>query len=233
MATNFFKYKISNLLKSSVQGSLGLKSGLAVVLLSMLMIGVLSQSAMAQTNDKVNERNELKELRSDVGIHGLTANFHGLGKFTYKENDTLRTDGSKELEFVYRDVRMMSQRLGVGFQVMTSFFVDGPDHSFGVGSWGVGPIVRVYPFRTNRFQPYIQANSMFGNNMGLNKLANTTNAGETFRVRFGLHAGLAYRLNNTVGLFAEYGYDWESDRLFKADSRALQLSVGIDFYLFN
>ncbi|TYP93380.1 hypothetical protein LX73_1082 [Fodinibius salinus] len=204
---------------------------LSFALLSLLLTGIVSQPVFGQSEGQSDSG--LKKLRSDVGIHGLTANIHSLGDLTYKENNPLITDGSSELEFVYRDVRMMSQRLGVGFQILTSFFVDSPNNSFGVGSWGVGPLVRVYPFRTNRLQPYTQMNLMFGNNMGLNTLANTQGAAENFRVRFGLRAGLAYRMSNTIGLFTEIGYDWESDRLFRADSRALQANIGIDFYLFN
>jgi hypothetical protein len=179
------------------------------------------------------ENNELESMRSDVGIHGLTANFHWLGKTTYLGNDTLSYDGSSELEFVYRDVRMMSPRLGVGFQVLTSFFTDGPDSNFGVGSWGLGPVVRAYPLRTDRFLPYVQFNSLFGNNLAVGTLANTAEEGDGFRIRLGMRAGAAVRLTNSVGLFAEVGYDWESSSFFKADVRALQLNIGIDYYLFN
>lgn len=204
----------------------------SVAIIAILTIGLCSQPVAAQSMQESND-NGFKSLRSDVGIHGLTANFHFLSDFSYLGNDTLQTDGSSELEFVYRDVRMMSQRLGVGFQVLTSFFVDGPDASFGVGSWGAGPIFRAYPLKTDQFQPYVQANTLFGNNLALSTLANTQNGGDGFRIRLGLRAGFALRLSNSVGLFTEVGYDWESSRLFKADARAFQANIGIDYYLFN
>jgi len=196
---------------------------LAAILISLFALPAAAQSQQSDS---------FEGLRSDVGIHGLTANIHQLGEFTYKGTDTLQTDGSSELEFVYRNVRMMSPRVGVGYQVLTSFFVDGPNSSFGVGSWGAGPVVRGYPLKTDRFQPYAQLNSLFGNNLGLGKLANTDKA-DGFRVRFGVRAGAAFHITNSLGVFGEVGYDWESSRLFKADARKLQVNIGVDLYLFN
>jgi hypothetical protein len=208
-------------------------SSLSIFVLTVIAIGILTAPAVAQNMGADDDSNQFESLRSDVGIHGLTANIHTLSNFSYLGNDTLQTDGSSELEFVYRDVRMVTERLGVGFQVLTSFFVDGPDASFGVGSWGVGPIVRAYPLRSDQFQPYIQANSLFGNNLAVSELANTANGGNGFRVRLGLRAGMAFRITGDLGIFTEIGYDWESSKLFKADARALQANIGIDYYLFN
>lgn len=205
---------------------------LAVAIIISFSFGILTQSVVAQSAS-ASQDNSLKSLRSDVGIHGLTANAHFLGDFSYLDDDTLNADGSSELEFVYRNVRTMSPRLGVGFQIVTSLFTDGENADFGVGSWGAGPVIRAYPFKTNRFQPYAQLNSLFGKDLAVNTLANTETGGEGFRVRLGLRGGFALRLSNSVGLFTEIGYDWESNRLFKADSRVLQANIGIDFYLFN
>lgn len=206
---------------------------LTVAIITLFSLCIFSQSVVAQSASSSSQDNQLKPLRSDVGIHGLTVNLHQLSNFTYLKNDTLKTDGSSELEFVYRDVRMMMPRLGVGFQILTSFFVNGENTGFGVGSWGAGPVIRGYPLKTDRFQPYVQLNSLFGNNLAVSSLANTENGGDGFRVRLGLRGGFALRLSNTVGLFTEFGYDWESNRLFKADSKALQANIGIDYYLFN
>jgi hypothetical protein len=174
-------------------------------------------------------------LRSDVGINGLTANFHSLSSFTdirpdsVQMNDTLRYDGTSELEIVLRDVRMMSPRLGVGFQIVTSFFTG---NSFGIGSYGAGPVIRAYPFKTNRFQPYFQANALLGNNLAVGESANFQKD-YGFRVRLGLRGGMAIRLNNSIGLFTEFGYDWESNKIFDPDSRVFQTNIGVDLYLFN
>lgn len=201
----------------------------------LLLIGLsllLNAPAYAQTQNQ----NRLESLRSDVGIHGLTANFHWLNDMTYMGNDTLQYDGSSELELVYRNVRMMTPHLGVGYQLLTSFFVNGTSDggpAFGVGSWGLGPVIRAYPFSTERFQPYVQAKALMGNNMAIGRLANTADASEGFRVRLGLRAGVAYRINNNLGFFVEFGPDWGSGRIFRADSRAYQLNVGIDLYRFN
>lgn len=203
-----------------------LATALLVVFSSTLIFN--TASAQSQEND-----NELKPLRHDVGIHGLTANTHWLSDLHYKGNpDSISVDGSSELEFVYRNVRTMFPRFGVGFQVVTSFFTDGENADFGIGSWGAGPIIRGYPFKTDRLQPYVQLNSLFGNNLALGTLANT-DKDTGFRVRLGMRTGVAVRISNSIGLFTEVGYDWESNRFFKSDSRNLQANVGIDFYIFN
>ncbi len=205
---------------------------LTSALLLVLSVSVISNIVNAQTQNAA-DNNGIRPLNYDVGIHGLTANTHWLSDLHYKgNNDSLSYDGSSELEFVYRNVRTMFPRLGVGYQVVTSFFTNSEDADFGIGSWGVGPIVRGYPFRTERLQPYVQLNTLFGNNLAMGTLSNTTND-YGFRVRFGLRAGMAIRLTNTLGIFTEVGYDWESNRIFRSDSRNLQANIGIDYYLFN
>ncbi len=200
----------------------------------MLLLSSLPASAQDQ-----QDTGSIQPLRSDVGINGLTANFHWAGDFTYlKEDslgmtDSLQTDGSSELEFVFRNVRMITPRLGVGFQVLTSIFVDSPDASFGIGSWGLGPVVRAYPFKTERFQPYVEAGALLGNNMAVGTLANSREGGNGFRVRLGLRGGVAYRITNGFGLFIEGGHDWESGRIFRSDARAWQINFGVDVYRFN
>jgi len=200
---------------------------------AILLIGIISQPVAAQTTAP-ESADKFESLRSDVGIHGLTTNIHALSDVTYKgSRDTLRYYDSSELEFVYRNVRMMFQRLGVGYQVVTSFYTGGDGNGFGVGSWGAGPIVRAYPFRSDQVQPYVQLNSLFGKDLGVGKLANTRNVADGFRIRYGARAGVAVRLTNKIGLFAEAGYDWEGSQFFKTDARAFQANIGIDLYLFE
>lgn len=201
--------------------------------LIIFAIGFSSQSATAQSTNSSEQDNQLQELRSDVGIHGLTVNLHALSDADYLGNDTLSFDGSSEIELVYRDVRMMSQRLGVGFQILTSIFTDGENADFGLASWGIGPIVRAYPFRTDRFQPYAQLNMLLGKNFAIAEFANAGDTFDGFRMRLGMRAGTAYRISNNWGVFGEVGYDWGSSTFFKADTRALQVNIGVDFYLFN
>ncbi|HLR31465.1 MAG TPA: hypothetical protein VK074_03180 [Fodinibius sp.] len=202
--------------------------GTLIIAVSMFLFSVSALYAQSPADPG------LTPLRSDVGINGLTANFHWLGDFTYHDDDPLQMDGSSELEIVFRNVRMMSPRVGVGYQVLGSFFVDnsGDQANFGIGSWGLGPVLRAYPFKTNRFQPYIQGNALLGNNMAVGKMANSRTGGEGFRVRLGLRAGIAYRITNAVGFFVEAGPDWESGRIFRSDARNLQVNIGIDFYRF-
>ncbi len=181
--------------------------------------------------------NGIKPLRSGVGINGFTANFSGLRSFHNLSNDTLSYDGSRELEIVSHDIRMMSPRLGVGFQVLGSFYTNNnpaPGHSsFGFGGFGLGPMARLYPFFTDRFQPYIQAKALLGDNMGVGKLNNTKLRGRGFRMRLGLRAGFSVRIINNFGLFVDAGPDWESSALFKADAMTWQINIGFDIYRFK
>jgi hypothetical protein len=205
-------------------------SGLSLLIIVFCLLPVHFVSAQT-THSKVG----LKPLRSDVGINGLTANFHGLSSFKNLSNDTLHFDNSAELEFVFHDVRMMSQRLGVGFQVLLSFFTNcaSGQPGFGIGGWGLGPMARLYPFRTDRFQPYVQAKALLGDNMGVGELSNTIHRGHGFRMRLGMRAGFALRIINNFGFFVDAGPDWESGALFKADAMTWQINIGVDLYRFK
>jgi hypothetical protein len=205
------------------------------ILLSLALIfmvtGIMSSTAHAQSVESEDRSQQLKPLRSDVGINGLTANFKFLNDFTYEGKGSLESDSNTELEFKFRNVRTMTSRSAVGYQILTSFFAG--DSDFGIGSWGLGPVLRGYIVESDQWQPYLQADALFGNNMALGDLADTKTGGNGFRVRLALRSGLAYRLSNNYGLFLEAGREWESSRLFKADAKAWQINLGIDLYLFN
>lgn len=202
--------------------------------LTILISIFLSSAVFAQGSESMEQSQRIKPLRTDVGILGLTANFKWLNDFTYMGNKVLESDDNNtELEIEFRDVRTMSPRAAIGFQVLTSFYAGGSD--FGVGSWGLGPVFRAYPlaYKLDRWQPYFQTDALFGNNMALGELSDTRNGGDGFRVRLGLRGGIAYRFTNEFGIFVEGGPDWESSRFFKADARAWQINFGIDLYRFN
>lgn len=208
----------------------GNKIFLSLALLFMVT-GILSSTAHAQSVESEDRSQQLKPLRSDVGINGLTANFRFLNDFTYEGDGTLESDSNTELEFKFRNVRTMSSRAAIGYQILASFFAG--DSDFGIGSWGLGPVLRGYIIESDQWHSYLQADALFGNNMALGDLADTKTGGDGFRVRLALRSGLAYRLNNNLGLFFEAGREWESSRIFKADANAWQFNLGIDLYLFN
>lgn len=201
------------------------------LLLFLLLLVFAAGTDLSLAQNTGEESGGLKSLRSDVGIIGLTANFHFLNDFHYMGSRNLQPDTNNELEIIIRNVRTMSSRAAVGFQILTSFFSG--DSDFGIGSWGIGPVIRGYALERDQFQPYLEMDGLFGNNMALGELADTRNGAEGFRVRFGLRAGVTYRINNTFGFFVEGGPDWESDRIFRSDARAWQLNFGLDLYRFN
>ncbi len=223
---NLFQH---NLMHKNLLGNLQ-----KVFAILILIIGVncfAAKPILAQELDPQPLDDPLKSLRSDVGIVGLSANLDWWNTFTYLGSDSLKFGTNHEVEIVFRDVRMLSSRLGVGFMLLGSFFVDGSD--FGVGGWGLGPVIRAYPLQTDRFMPYFQAQALLGNNLGLGELADTINEANGFRMRLGLRAGLGIRVTNNFGFFIEFGPAWESSTFFKADSRVWQLNVGIDLYRFK
>ncbi len=208
-----------------------LQKAIAILALIIGVSCIAARPVFAQELEPQPLDDPLKSLRSDVGIVGLTANLDWWNSFYYMGSDTLEFDSNHEVEIVFRDVRMLSPHLGVGFMILGSFFIDGSD--FGLGGWGLGPVVRGYPFETDRFLPYFQAQALFGNNLGLGKLADTINEANGFRMRLGLRAGLGIRVNNNFGFFIEFGPAWESSGFFSADSRVWQLNIGVDLYRFK
>lgn len=198
---------------------------------SLLVIIFVAGAGSSLAQSDSGNSNGFKSLRSDVGIIGLTANFRWLNDSHYMGNRRLQPDSNDELEIIFRNVRTISPRAGVGFQVLTSFFAG--DSDFGIGSWGIGPVVRGYALERDQWQPYFEADMLLGNNLALGDLADTRNSRDGFRVRLGLRAGVTYRINNKFGFFVEGGPDWESSRIFRSDARAWQLNFGLDLYRFN
>lgn len=213
------------------QASLKLNHGLKIFVLILSVGLLLSEPMAAQESDDIFVDDSFTTLRSDVGIVGLTANLDWWNSFHYMGTDSLVFDNTHEIEIVFRDVRMISHRLGVGFMVMGSFVTSGSN--FGLGGWGIGPVIRGYPFKTDIFMPYFQAQMLLGNNMGLGELSDTINEANGFRIRLGLKAGLGIRITDSFGIFIEFGPMWESSTLFSADSRVWQFNIGIDWYRFK
>lgn len=189
------------------------------------------QPLAAQELDPQPLDDPILSLRSDVGIVGLTANLDWWNSFTYLGSDTLEYGTNHEIEIVFRNVRMLNSKLGVGFMVLGSFFID--DSDFGLGGWGLGPVARYYPLQTDRFVPYLQGQALLGANMGLGELADTINEANGFRMRLALQAGVGIRVTNNFGFFIEFGPAWESSTFFSPDSRVWQLNIGIDLYRFK
>lgn len=203
----------------------------AIFIFTVTVCSMFANPLFAQELDPQPQDDSIISLRSDVGIVGLTANLDWWNKFNYMGSDTLAYDDNHEIEIVFRDVRMMTQKLGVGFMLLGSFYLN--ESGFSLAGWGVGPVVRYYPFKTDRFLPYIQGQALLGNMMGLGDLSDTVNEANGFRMRLGLKAGLGIRVTNNFGFFVEFGPAWESDRLFRADSRVWQFNIGIDIYRFK
>ena len=91
----------------------------ALTAIILFSVALLSQPVLAQSLN--SSENQLKSLRSDVGIHGLTANVHWLNDASYLGNDTLSFDGSSELESspaFLQMVRMLISESAVGEPVL-------------------------------------------------------------------------------------------------------------------
>jgi hypothetical protein len=101
------------------------------------------------------------------------------------------------------------------------------------GESGIGPMVRYYPLESERWQPYVQAGAFVGYKLALGDVEMEVNNDSGIRYRAALQAGLTYRVINDFGIFLEVGPVWDYAPGFELDSRALQIDLGIELFLFN
>lgn len=145
--------------------------------------------------------------------------------------DGTEKDVQTLLDIEFRWLRHTSRNFGWGVQGFGELFMSGTFGNVALGTLGVGPVLRGYPWQSNRWQTYLQANFLAGYDMALAD-AIGANRSEGMRYRPGLQAGISRRLSNTLGLYLEAGPVWEADETFQFDSRGIQLDLGIQLFRF-
>ncbi len=204
-----------------------------VALLFIVPILVLNfQMLPAQTTDLAEEEKQILPLRSGVGITGLTGDIKVHNFYTC----TPECDGrwQTELQFEIRNIRMLSRQFGIGYKGLATVFMAGFFEGGGLGGIGAGPLIRFYPLKTTKWQPYLQTGFLAGYNLAL---SNAIGIGDVdgFRYRADIRAGLTYRVTNALGLFFEIGRIWEyenNESNFEMIARGYQIQIGIELFNF-
>lgn len=197
---------------------------LGIIIFAFVSMAVITSPLKAQ---ETSEKEQLKSLRSDVGIVGLTGHLGWHNYYTVSDG----MDSDIELEVEFRNVRMMSSHVGIGYKFFGGISFVGPFDEIRFGESGIGPMLRYYPFDSKKWQPYLQASSLLGYQLTLGDAPEAVNSGIRFRTS--LKAGLTYRVTNSFGIFLEFGPAWDYDSAFSLDTNALRLNIGIELFRFN
>ncbi|HEX6983396.1 MAG TPA: hypothetical protein VF181_11615 [Balneolaceae bacterium] len=199
---------------------------LGIVCLAMFSLAVSTSPVKAQ---QPPEDEQFKPLRSDVGIVGLSAKLHWYNFYSPFQDEM---NSNTELELQFRNIRMLSSHVGVGYKAFASVYMTGFFEGAGIDAAAIGPMLRYYLLETTRWQPYLQGSALIGYNLALAD-ALGANTGEGVGFRTALRAGLTYKVTNAFGIFLEAGPTWEYDSGFSLDAHALQVDFGIQLFLFN
>lgn len=198
---------------------------LGIVGIAILSLSVITSPVKAQESP---ENEQLKSFRSDVGIVGLAANLQWYNYYSIFGDEM---NSNTELELQFRNIRMISSHVGIGYKALGNVYMTGFFEAAGVGSAGIGPMLRYYPLENTRWQPYLQGSGLIAYNLALADALGANDEGVRFRTA--MRAGLTYRVSNAFGIFLEAGPTWEYEPSFTLDSRALQIEIGIELFRFN
>lgn len=211
--------------------SLFLKQGTCKVafLCSFVFLLVLQANAQNSSSERLKSES-LQPLEKGTRILMGTA---GLFRST---NYIPSTDGFEKLvqtrlDIEFRNLRFTGKHFGWGIQALGELFMSGTFGNVGLGTIGLGPVLRGYPWLNDRWHSYIQGGFLIGYDLALGD-AIGANRSEGMRYRTGLRAGANYRVSNAFGIFLETGPDWEADDNFSFDSRAWQFNIGIQLFRF-
>jgi hypothetical protein len=190
---------------------------------------------LAAQNTQSYSASQLQPLRSGVKLYDFAGNLQWQTYYSPSLNSNLQeylkiyTQSMVQVQF--RQLFLLNAHVGVGYRVFGTAYVEGFFNGFGTGGAVAGPVLRVYPLKTTRWQPYLQAGFIGGYDLGLSDAAGIEHyKGASYRS--GLRAGLNYRFTNAFSLFLEIGPEWEYDSSFQLDAHALQIDVGIELFQF-
>ncbi len=187
-------------------------------------------SSLAAQNIRNRQHSQLKSLHSGVKIYGFTGNLFW-HTFYASAADYFKKRSQTELQVQFRNIYLLGAHVGIGYKVLATAFMEGFFKGGGVGGIGGGPIVRIYPLKSGRWQPYLQTGFIAGYDLALSDVAGVEQYNGV-RYRTGLRAGLNYRFTNAFGIFFEIGPEWEYAQGLNLDSHSLQINIGIELFRF-
>ena len=193
-----------------------------------LSLGAIELHAQAPKPERVEE--QLQPLGSGTGILALTGNLRW-HTFYIPRSTGPEEESQTELQVEFRNIRMLSSHIGIGYRTFATVFMSGFFEGGGLGGVALGPVARYYPLKSSRWQPYLQGNLLAGYNLALSDALGINDVGGV-RFRSGLRGGLGYKFSNAFGMFFELGPSWEYSESLELDSRAIQFNVGIELFRF-
>lgn len=155
-------------------------------------------------------------------------------RYIIDSQDELEANVQTYLDLEFSRLRFMNPVISLGMRGMGKLYMEGTLGNVALGTIGIGPLLRVYPFAksmNSHWQIYTQGSFLAGYDLALGD-AIGANRSEGLRYRSGLRLGVTHRFSNAFGVFMETGPDWEADETFRFDSRAWQFEVGIQLFRF-
>lgn len=201
----------------------------SLILVFALGVAVSTNTSAAQTA-AAKQKKQLQSLRSGIGILAFTGNLRWRNYYI-GTSEGLKEESQIELQAEFRSIYMLSPHVGLGYRTFATVFMTGFFEGGGLGGVALGPIVRYYPLKSSRWQPYLQGNLLAGYNLALSDALGINDVGG-IRYRSGLRGGLGYKFSNAFGMFFELGPSWEYSESLRLDSRAIQFNIGVELFRF-
>lgn len=203
-------------------------NNIVLLLGGLLLFSVFQVTAQEQASKSSGA--EIRPLQQGTRIWAGTA---ALSRQTtyFPGTEGARKNVQTLLDVQLRWLRFTGPYFGWGLQGVGELFMSGTFGYVSLGTLGVGPVLRGYPWQNKRWQTYLQGGLLAGYDLALGD-ALGANSGQGMRYRPGLRAGLTYRVSNAFGIYLETGPDWEADEAFQFDSRAWRLNIGIELFRF-
>jgi putative salt-induced outer membrane protein YdiY len=171
-----------------------------------------------------------KSLHSGVKIYGFTGNLYW-HTFYVSAANYFKKRSQTELQVQFRNIYLLGDHVGFGYKVLATAFMEGFFKGTVFGGVGGGPVLRIYPLKYGRWQPYLQGGFIAGFDLA-QSIPGSFQQYNGVRYRTGLRAGLNYRFTNAFGIFFEIGPEWEYGQDLNLDSHSLQINIGIELFRF-
>lgn len=202
------------------------------VFITIILFTVNLPSAVSQTTENIKSE-DISALRTGVHIMDFTGNlsYYNVYRPCYQCEDGLKEEWQTQIKIEFRNIAMLNPQWGIGYKAFISAVMAGLFEGGGLGGIGAGPLIRFYPFKTIRWQPYLQAGVTAGYNLGLGRAAGIADV-SSFRFRTFFLLGITYRTSQAFGLFLETGRKWEYERGSGLQAREWAINIGIELFLY-
>tara|TARA_R110002124_G_scaffold216122_2_gene381915 strand:+ start:7600 stop:8199 length:600 start_codon:yes stop_codon:yes gene_type:complete len=178
--------------------------------------------------------------QSETGITGIQKGmsiWEFSGAITHNKNFIAGPSGYETIrntiistDFNY--IRLLNNRFGVGVKGFTKIFISDGFDGIDIGTIALGPIARTYFYNKDLLGFYFDASYLIGYDMQLSDAFGSIQNGDV-RFRTSLRLGSSYRVTNSLGLFIEFGPDWEGDfPRVETDAKGVELSLGFQLFKF-